>query len=100
MAAPLWRQIVLKALPVLGKKDWVKPDSVRYYRIDPETGDPTKGDGGNDIPAMVDFEPGSSKLRHALGMYGLDHQPSEEGEEENAAGLKQDDTNDSLRSLF
>lgn len=103
MAAPLWREIVRAALNKYGTAPVPAPSSVRFVNIDPETGDLARG-GGIPIPVVSGFEPGSRRLRHALGMYGLDSGgagSAEGGETSSGASTgAAEDSSQSLRSFF
>ena len=100
MAAPLWREIILKALPHFEKKEWIKPPGIQYFKIDPETGDLSSGDGGVEIPAVSGAEPGSKQLKHALGMFGLDSESNAGESADHSETSNEGETSRNLRSLY
>lgn len=99
MAAPLWREIVRAALNSYGTAPLPAPPAVQFVKIDPETGDLARG-GGISIPVMPGFEPGSRRLRHALGMYGLESGAKGGEASPGASPGATQDSSQSLRSFF
>jgi hypothetical protein len=85
------------------------PETLTFSRMDLENGSPVRpGNSGNkrgaEIPAMEGLEPGSPRLRHALGILGetqgVPAAAEGEGQDRAAPAVDHEETSRDLRSLF
>lgn len=108
-AAPLWREFMAEAIKDYPAGTLAVPETLTFSRMDLENGSPVRpGNSGNkrgaEIPAMEGLEPGSPRLRHALGILGetqgVPAAAEGEGQDRAAPAVDHEETSRDLRSLF
>jgi penicillin-binding protein 1A len=104
-AAPLWREVMVEAIKVLGQGQLDMPETIKLVGMDADTGALLEGEssGGQRVvvPAMEGYEPGSARLRHARGLLG-DTPENEKpaGSEDRTPEQAPEEDTPNLRSLF
>jgi penicillin-binding protein 1A len=101
MAAPIWREVMKKAVALYPSGNWKEPPGISSVRIDPETGALATGGGGLSVPVVAGSEPGSPRARNALGLLGLggNANPDPSNGNETTHEPPQDDSQ-GLRTVF